>query len=321
VRELSGVLSEVIYTAQFPALGMPGHYVGLAEYYWLQLPWAVTALFVAWLVLEKRRGERAFGVNAAQRRGQMSSAFMLITLHGFVMYARCDETHIFQFVVMCVPIVFVLLAELDALVSASSVQMGPRVRVAVAGLALLMAKGLFVVPHRSDFEIGRGDWKSPKLEHLRYRQWSRYVTEASPNLTDHDWDIAEDRAGAYVKSISRPNEDMLLLMANGLIHFDSETHPIGGRYYFYFYLASVGLLDRAGFDKVVPRELIQSILDRPPRVIVCGLGSNPLSEVVPEFEALKERWYVQTHHFRHILIYELRIDGQPVAMPLRDGYE
>jgi len=56
---------------------------------------------------------------------------------------------------------------------------------------------------------------------------------------------------------------------------------------------------------------------------VCGMGANPLTDVVPEFEWMRDHWYVQTRHFRHILIYELRVDGKPLAMPLparfRDG--
>jgi hypothetical protein len=143
------------------------------------------------------------------------------------------------------------------------------------------------------------------------------VREFTPDITDHEWDIIEDDAAAYVKSISLPDEDVLLLTANRLFYLNSDTRPIGGRYHFYFYLASVGLLDRQGFDRLVPREVVEDILRRPPRVIASAYGYVPLALVFPEFAELRDTSYQRTGEFRHIWIYELRIDGQPLPRPLR----
>jgi hypothetical protein len=137
------------------------------------------------------------------------------------------------------------------------------------------------------------------------------------DIWDHEWDHVEDDAAAYVKSISVPEEQMLLLTANRLVYYNSDTRPVAGRFDFFFYLASVGLLDRAGINQLVPAGIVQDILIHPPRIIVSSIGHVPLADVFPEFVMLRENWYQQTRHFRHILIYELRVNGAPVPQPLR----
>jgi hypothetical protein len=317
IRELSGILSSIRYTAPFPPLGEPGHYIGLNEYYWLELPWVLTAAFAVWVALAERFGPRAFGSEWPRRRAQVSALFVLITLHSFVMYARCDETHIYQMLVLVVPAVFIVLAQLDSFVGTSNPR-GAWLRAGLAGFCVWFSSSLFVVPTASAFQIGPGDWHNPKLAHLHYRQkFSPYVQDASSELFDHDWDIAEDDAAEYVRRVSKPDEEMLLLTANRLVFLNSDTRPIGGRYHFFFYLASVGLLDRQGFDRLVPKEVLDDIMSRPPRVIVSSMGNCPLAEMFPEFAWLRDHWYEQTRHFRHIIVYELRVEGEPVGAPLR----
>ncbi|HEX4337600.1 MAG TPA: hypothetical protein VH062_16920 [Polyangiaceae bacterium] len=318
VRELSKLLSLIHYTAPFPALGMPGGYIGLNEYYWLELPWLLTAMFALWLVLGKRFGERAYGEDWPRRRAQVSALFVLMTLHTFVMYARSDETHIYQALVLVIPVLFVVVGQLDAFLGARSESSPFVLRFGIIGFGIPYVFSLLVYPTADTFRVDRGDWINPKLEHLIYRRVkSPYVRDLSMDLTDHDWDKAEDEAAAYVKSISEPREQMLLLTANRLLYFNSDTAPVGGRYDFFFYLASVGLLDRAGIDQMIPPRLVRDVFTNPPRIIVSSIGHVPLAEVFPEFEYLRDHYYVQTRHFRHILIYELRINGAPVPRPLR----
>src|SRR5262249_47040352 len=81
VRELAKLLSLIKYTAPFPKLGMPGGYIGLNEYYWLQLPWLLTFLFLVWLVMAPKFGARAYGEDWPRRRSQVSALFILMTLH------------------------------------------------------------------------------------------------------------------------------------------------------------------------------------------------------------------------------------------------
>jgi hypothetical protein len=318
LREMSGILKTIDYTSPFPPLGVPGYYVGLNEYYWLQIPWLVTALFIAWACLANRYGPKTFGDEWPLRRARVSSLFLFVTLHMFVMYARCDETHIYQGFVLGVPALFVLLADLDAFLRVVRPTSQPVLRLAVAGFGAAYATTLAVLPTFRAFDINHSDWASPKLVHLKFREkFSPYVQDASPDVFDRDWDKAESDAGAYVKSVSEPGEEILLLTANRLLHFDSDTRPVSGRYDFFFYLASVGLLDRAGFDALVPRRVVRDVLRRPPRIIISSIGNVPLQNVFPEFRWLRDTMYVKTRGFRHILVYELRINGQKVGAPLR----
>lgn len=320
--ELSGIFNDIDYTAAFPALGRPGTYVGLNEFYWLQLSWALSFLFLVWALLAERFGPRAYGDTWPQRRAQVGALFMFVTLHSFVIYARADETHIYQTLVPIVLAVFVVLSQLDAFLRtfAKSPTAYIPFRAAVGGFGLLYASTIAVIPTFDCFDLSRTDWHDPKLVHLRYRdRHSRYTRDFSPSLSDHDWDRAEDEVDEYVKSISVPGEEVLLLTANRLFYFNSNTRPPGGRYHFYFYLVAVGLLDRAGFDALVPKEVVQDILLRPPRVIVAAYGHVPLAEQFPEFRELLENWYERTQTYRHIWVFELRMEGHPVEEPIRKG--
>jgi len=99
IDEIAGIISNMNYTAPFPPLGQPCQYVGLTEYYWLQLPWAVTLVFGLWAALGMRYGPRAFGAAWRGRIAKQAALFVLFVLHAFVMYARSDETHIYPVVV------------------------------------------------------------------------------------------------------------------------------------------------------------------------------------------------------------------------------
>ncbi len=310
LSELATILAVVKYTAPFAALLVPGHYVGLNEYGWLQLPLLATTLFVVWIGSSRRAGPHAFGAAWRQRRAQVGGLFVMVTLHTFGMYARCDETHIFQVLVLAVPAITVFVAHLEAFVTSRLPSRKPPFRLAVVGVGIFFAQSLFVVPTAAAFEIGKGDWSSPALEHLRYRGSNRYVKQDSPSLTDRAWDAAMDRTAQYIKSVSSPNDRMLMLTADRILYVATGTRPVGDRYHFFFYLASVGLIDREGFDRLVPEAVLQDILEHPPHVLVSAYGGAPLEVVFPELRDLRDHRYVLTRHYRHILVYELRTDGQ-----------
>jgi hypothetical protein len=309
VDELAGIISTVDYTAPFPPLGQPGQYVGLTEYYWLQLPWAVTLIFVLWAMLGIRHGSRAFGSAWPARMAKTAALFVFFVLHAFVMYARCDEMHIFPVVVFAPVVLFVLLADLEAFLAASRARLLTLMRGELAVLVIVLSSTLVVVPSASDFMIGRGDWDNPKLEHLRFRSGDgKYKRPESPHISDTEWDLVENDASNYIRSIVAPNEPILLLTSNRLLHFNSDTISVGGRYHYHLFLACFGFLDRDGFDKLVPHEIIDEIVANPPRVIVSAYENSPLGDVFPEFEQMRDSRYVKTRNFRHILIYELRDD-------------
>ena len=65
---------------------------------------------------------------------------------------------------------------------------------------------------------------------------------------------------------------------------------------------------------------MQDILQRPPRVIVAAYGHVPLAEQFPEFRQMMMEMYERTQTYRHIWVFELRIDGMPVGEPIRKGH-
>ncbi len=313
VAELAGILSSIIYTAPFPKFAAAAYYIGFNEYLWLQLPILVTILFACWLVVSRWFGRKAFGAEWPRRQAQISALFLLVTLHGFVIYARADETHIYQYVLLAAPVLVVLLGQFGALLGAlrPSPSAHGIYRFAVAGFTPFYLATLFVIPTADAFDLRRSDWYNPKLEHLRYhRRYSPYTQDFSRDLSDHDWDIAEDEAAHFVRSISDPGEVVLLLTANRLHHFNSETRPVGGRYHFYFYLAAVGLLDRKGFDQLVPKEVVEDIVRDPPRILVAGFDKVPLANVFPELGNLRFTRYFRVRTFAHIWVY-LRVPAPP----------
>lgn len=318
IAEQYAILSNIDYAVPFPPLGVPGLYVHFNEYFWPQLPCLLTVLFGVWLVFGHRLGPRAFGSGWHERKAEIGALWMLITLHSFVLYARSDETHIFQAMVLDVPVLFVLLHQLERLARARTERAGRAVFVTASAAALVYIATLVVIPTGEAFEWGDGDWHQPKLAGLHYRpKGNRYVRDYSPFLTDHDWDIAVDETAQYIDSLTEPGEEILVLSPNRFIQYASDTRSVGGRYRFYLYLVSVGLLDRAAFDRIVPDEAMHDILTHPPRVIVGTMGRVPLLEAFPEFRWLMAKWYVETRHYRHIIVYELRIRGKPKSRPWR----
>jgi hypothetical protein len=317
IHELAGILSNATYTNPLPPLGKQNYYLGFNEYYWLQLPWLLTILFAIWVAVAGKFGPRATGTLWTTRCAQLSSLFVLVTLHDFVIYARADEMHVYQAIVLVVPVLFVVIAQLDGMLYAAARKSRLPLRLVVAVLGCWYASSLFVLPQAWLFKGGKGDWHAPQLAYLRYHPNfnTPYLRQASIYISDREEDMCEDNVAAYVDSKSLPGEEMLLLTANRFMYLNSNTRPVGGRYHYYFYLAAVGLIDRAGFDKLVPRKVLDRILAHPPRIIISAFGWVPLQVVFPEFRKLRDDDYEKTYTCRHILVYERRINGKPVPAP------
>jgi hypothetical protein len=133
-----------------------------------------------------------------------------------------------------------------------------------------------------------------------------YVRNYSSEITDRDWDGLVDQSARYIDAIANENEPILVMSSERFIHYASRTRSVGGRYAFHFYLISVKLLDRAGFDKIVPHEVIRDILMHPPRLIVTSGDNEPIVPDFPEIKALRDRHYSLVKRFRHIHIYQLK---------------
>ncbi len=305
--ELRGLLSSIDYAQPFDRFGEPGLYRGLNERYWLQLPWLPTLAFGAWLWLARAgRGAAALGEAWAEGRSRTLGLFLFGTLACFTIYSRADETHVFQAMILVVPVLFAMLAQVEALAWGAS-----RRRNAVrAGLVVAFAawaSSLVVRPSLAALRIDAGDWTSPKLKHLKFRPLDNpYVRNFSPDITDNEWDAVTDEAARYIDSITPDGAEVLILDPNRLLTFASNTAPYGGRYHYYFYLVSVGILDRKGFDANVPRHVVRHLFVDPPQVLISSLGRVAMLEEFPEFANLRDFAYVRTRNFRHILVYERR---------------
>jgi hypothetical protein len=84
---------------------------------------------------------------------------------------------------------------------------------------------------------------------------------------------------------------------------------VGGRYRFLFFLVRTGLLDRRGFDRVVPREALDRILGSLPRVAVTERGElPPLLREFPELQSAG-RDYEIAGDFDGILVLERTSGG------------
>jgi hypothetical protein len=113
IREMAGIVATMKYHYPFPPVGKVWFYLGYNENYWPQLPWLLTALFVLWLVLQRRLGERSFGEDWPRRRAQMPALIVLATLATYVLYPRGDDIHIFQALLMVVPALFIAVYPLE----------------------------------------------------------------------------------------------------------------------------------------------------------------------------------------------------------------
>jgi hypothetical protein len=129
------------------------------------------------------------------------------------------------------------------------------------------------------------------LSHLRFRQpGAAGVTELSDELPSDEWDAAINDAAMFVDEITQDDEEILVLSQDEIIPFHSFTRHVGGRYRLAFFWLRIGLLDRQGFDRLVPRRVFQELLEKPPRIVVSAYGDGPaLLGPLPELQNLLQR--------------------------------
>jgi hypothetical protein len=310
-RELAGILSSIHYHYPFPIIGKELLYVGFNENYWPQIPWLLTALFVIWMITEKRWGASAFGDEWPKKRAQAASIFLLATLHSYALYARSDETHIYQALLLVVPALFIFVHQLELFARKAMPRLGNHLREGLALVLAVYASTITVRPSLDVLKLSNGDYVNERLAYMYYRPFFNfYVRNFSSQITDRDWDSLVDMASRYIDSITDENEPILVLSSERFIHYASRTTSVGGRHAFHFYLISVRLLDRAGFDKIVPRAMIEDIIKHPPRIIVTSGDKEPIVMDFPEFKKLRQEQYDEVKKFRHLHIYRLKSDNR-----------
>lgn len=320
IREMALLIHVMKYDHPVLPVGQRGSYEGFNEYFWMQLPWTITLLFVAWAVLAARgRGESAFGSEWPRQRALATGLFTFATLGVFVFYQYGTEVHLLSGVLSAGPCVFVLLFQIRRILERRAVaRAAPKLRAALAPAVTLAVavwlSTLTYLPRLDSLNWHEGDWtvssaagRTPsdnRLSHLRFRQpGAPGVTELSAQLPSDEWDRAINDAALFVDEITRDDEEILVLNQDEIVPFHSFTRHVGGRYRLAFFWLRIGLLDREGFDRLVPRRVLQELLEKPPRVLVSAYGRPALLEPLPELRALLERSGV-VRSFAYIQILE-----------------
>jgi hypothetical protein len=301
--EMAALLGAADYVNPIPTPGKPGFLEGFHEWYWLQLPWLLTLVFCARLgVGVRQRVNRAAGNDGVAGRARESGLFVLAALNGFVLYPRSDEAHIFQALVPCVPVLFVLLCSIERNVFPRR-EIVARSTLAVA--VILACSTIFTVPTFSVFAPAERGWYGHRF---RFIQRGRRVIpdmgkHEAAGITEYDWNVAIDQTGLCVDALTRNGDEVLVLTSNQLINYHSHTTPFGGRYRYHFYLLKNDLLDRTAFERLVPGRTVWRMLNEPPRVIVSAMGEPPLLARYPELNLMLKRHYRVVQKYAHILIY------------------
>lgn len=289
VSEQLAVLSRFHYQVALPIPGARGQYRGFNEYFWPQLPCLTTALAVYWLMTRRRRHAERGAPSLSVAEARLAGLFLAGTLYGFVIYARGDEVHLVQGVLGAAVVLFGMLAVLDGVPRAGQTTGSVR-RWGVAAVTMLAAATLFARPRRMDFDLTFGDWASPRLAYLRYHTEADARAEELPVGMDYDeWDSYIDATAQQVDRLTPDGEEVLVLGATQLINYASNTQPAGGKYSHFFYLLRCGLLDRAAFFELMPKETSQRLLAAPPRVVVWQGGDDDVILALPELKSALRR--------------------------------
>ncbi len=302
LAQVTDILVTVDYMDPFPPLGVEGHYIGFNEYYWLQLPWLVSLLFCTWLALRHRRKTSVTAAgDESEPRFQTTGLWALTIFNMFVVYPRSDEAHVIQAVIPAVPALFVLLYQVERL--AIRRRLVP-FRGGVALAVVLLASTIAVTPSFKVFRLDEGDWFGDRLRYLRFRRPTNpAVRNTSAEITDYHWDMAINYTALRIKGLVDRDSEVLVFTNNELINYHSHTKPVGGRYRYLFYLLKNDLLNRSTFEAMVPPDMVQRLLDNPPRVIVDDVEEPPLVRHYPEFGELVKSRYTLVEKFAHIHVY------------------
>jgi hypothetical protein len=166
-------------------------------------------------------------------------------------------------------------------------------------------------PTLSSLSWGKGEWtvragRNPQQNRFARLGFAEYphpgYAEFWPDLPDREWDKALNQAAMLVDELTEDGEEVLTLSSEQLVAFHGFASDVGGRYRFLFYLLRNRLLDRDGFDRIAPPDLIPRLVRNPPRVAVTTTGWMPtLLTVFPELRSIGKHYRV-VGQFRRILV-------------------
>lgn len=288
--EQAKLLSSFSRAARLPPLGEPGPRVGFNEWYWLQLPWLVTATYAAWWATAARRA-------APETRSALHGLFLFFALASFVIYSRADEPHVLQAVLAGVPVLFVYLSHLESVFPAA---WRTGLRVGLAALALAYGSTLFFGPD-PDVPPPRG-WSQASMRPIHYRPYPHHRHSVPPE-TQRRIDQAVDEAAHYLDEISEDGSVVWILTNQEMLNFLSRTRPAGGRYKYVFYLIKTGLIAPVDFEALMPETVRSDLLADPPRIVVTSARGKPkLIAAMPELEPVLASRYRKDRRFGRLQV-------------------
>lgn len=297
LRDMGRMLAHLSYVAPVPPIGERGQYAGFNEYYWPQLTWLLSAVFVLWWW---RAGRGARGPSPGS--SPVPSLFAIYVCTLFVMYSRTDESHLHQSMLLAPAMLAVLLGDLQ--------RRGDLPRAPAAAAIALLVYGclsLGTLPIGEHLLRSRGDWSSPRLSGLHYATHPNpYVRPFAPGLDVRRWDQHIDAVASRVRERVPEGTEVLVLGKNELLNFASHTQPGGGRYRYLFYLIKNHHLDREGFFDVAPPGWLAQYLADPPPAIVTVAHDETLVTVLPEIARVLEARYIVDRSLGHMTLFRRR---------------
>lgn len=281
LAEQWAVLSRLHVESPLLAPGAKGQYHAFNVYCWPQLPWLLMGMVVDWLfTVRSARAEDRASLGVVNAR--VAGLFGVSTFHGFVMYARGDESHLIQIVLPAAVVLFAMLGAAES-VELRAPATRRKMRLATAVITVLAAGTLFSPPVRADFAWRRGDWKSQHLAHLRQHTGrDMRAAELPVSWSYREWDEFIDRIAQKLDDLTAPGEEVLVLGGTQLLNYASGTAPAGGKYSHLFYLLRCGLLNRQTFLELMPEAVLDRLLRDPPRIVVTEDGDDAVLDALPE---------------------------------------
>lgn len=311
IETLARIITTLDYVAPLPAIGVPGPLVGFNEHYWPQLPWLTSAVTLIWMArtLRDGRGEAHSSSQQDNQRSQAKGAYAAVaaplavwvfaSAHMFVIYSRPDESHIYQAMLLAVPALFVVAA-------VASPRTGPLstvYRVAAVGLVSAGVVTLWAPPSLAPFEARPSPWANPRMEFVDFGPQHDPFVKAAFFDDRQLVDTRSNAAAEFLDQAADDGEQLLVLTRDELLAFNANMAPVGGRHRYFFYLLKNDFIDRAGFDRLAPPELLPELLADPPIWIMGEPFRSPILDDLPEIEHLLRTRYHRAREIGHVVLY------------------
>jgi len=248
-----------------------------------------------WLIQRKGWGEKVFHGKWKILYLHTIGLWILNTVNTFVIYSRSDETHLFKIVLYAVPVLFILVYQVEQMLTYQRTNYIKSIRYILALFILCAISTIGVFPRLSALKWDQSVWHSKRLEYLKFFDENKIV--------QHNIDVYANQAAAYIDDITEDGTPVLNLSDNQLINYNSHTVSVGGKYRFLFYLLSNRFIDRKLFDQLAPPCFLETIFNNSPQIAVADLANSPLLEPVPEFGILLRNQYSIAKRFSHIIVY------------------